>query len=459
MGAGPSRGPPLDERTAATKLQAAARGRHARAPIVLGGKSYFFEQVLGTAFAWERKRGYVIVARATTGERVAIKQLMPNSYAQATLSIEAEVRVSRGLHAFAAAHGHPGNVHFPAFIAHDHYNAAAELVKDAEPLQRWLRAPRSLGDGAAEQDHAVCWVVVRKVATLLHALREVRFRHRDLHDGNVLIRINRRPVRTCDDVDVWLIDFGKAMVLMSADGQLSPSGALVSPSDAGGVSTVWNPSADTLRLCWSLQRSLLIAYGFTKADGWRDRGAAGGRLMFSLPTLASTEINDMFKAALPFAAHVGGWLDFVKSSAPAASAKGGGGGGDGHIMEARRYDTLIDFLCAGVEVKASVLTPYYHQQLPTGWYAKLLPEQLAAECPLPFPSEAATATTGGGAGLGAGLGAGSLVGSFKRSPSVVAEAPARMAATARGLVSGFFTRKSPAPMLATAAPAVQGKVA
>ena len=158
----------LDDRAAVVKLQAVARGQHVRKPVYLGGREYHFEQMLGRSvcvgdichnshyhgshlltldshsmqYAWEHKRGYVILARGPDGERVAIKQVIPQSYAGATLSIEAEVRLSNALHKFVATHGHPGGVRLPRFIAHDQYNAAAELVQDAVPLQRYLRARR-----------------------------------------------------------------------------------------------------------------------------------------------------------------------------------------------------------------------------------------------------------------------------------------------------------------------------
>jgi len=209
-----------------------------RKPVYLGGREYHFEQMLGRSYAWEHKRGYVILARGPDGERVAIKQVIPQSYAGATLSIEAEVRLSNALHKFVATHGHPGGVRLPRFIAHDQYNAAAELVQDAVPLQRYLRKPRTLGGGIAKEDNAVCWAVVYKVAILLQSMQHVRFRHRDLHDGNVLIRLKTQPVTSCDDVDVWLVDFGKAMALVNEDGELDSDGNLMSSLDGGSVSTV-----------------------------------------------------------------------------------------------------------------------------------------------------------------------------------------------------------------------------
>ena len=129
--------------------------------------------------------------------------------------------------------------------------------------RRWTGKPRTLGGGIAKEDNAVCWAVVYKVAILLQSMQHVRFRHRDLHDGNVLIRLKTQPVTSCDDVDVWLVDFGKAMALVNEDGELDSDGNLMSSLDGGSVSTVWNPTADTLRLCCTAIRPRTSASPFS----------------------------------------------------------------------------------------------------------------------------------------------------------------------------------------------------
>jgi len=181
-----------------------------------------------------------------------------------------------------------------------------------------------------------------------------------------------------------------------------------------------------------LQRSLLIAYGFTKADGWRDGGAAGGALTFSLPTLASSELNDQFKAVLPLAQHVEGWLQHIKHGAGAFSGE--------HMV--RRYDTLIDFLCAGVEVKAQVLSPYYQQADPQSWFGKLLPEQLAADCPLALP---AAALAVGSARLSEGLSlekSAAATEVLASTPEKYAPRSSKVAGNGLRLLSALFSRKS-----------------
>ena len=51
----------------------------------------------------------------------------------------------------------------------------------------------------------------------------MEFSHRDLNDGNVMMRVLREPVEGPDDVDVWLFDFGKSMALI--DGERVSAGA------------------------------------------------------------------------------------------------------------------------------------------------------------------------------------------------------------------------------------------
>jgi hypothetical protein len=355
----------IDETGAAIRIQAASRGRHARTPIVVDGVQYFFERMLGRSYAWEKKRGYVIVAHDSTGKKVAIKQLLPPvsallgnvppAAADFALSLGIERLLSTAVRDYLEEEqGAAQAVHIPAFIACDQQNAVIELVERAVTLQQWLRKPRTIGSEAdAAQDHAVCWAVVCKVSMLLYSLRPFRFRHRDLHDGNVMIRILRQPVSSCEDVECWLLDLGKSMARVNEHlGKLDPQGKLVSPIHED-ISTVWNPTGDTLRLVWSIQRSLLIAYGFTKADGWMDGGAGGGALRFSLPTLASSELSDMFLHALPMAQQIKAWLEH--------------------------------------------LGPYYKQGRSEDWCTSLLPEQLVHACPLPLKRPAVAAPVVDGA--------------------------------------------------------------
>ena len=46
--------------------------------------------------------------------------------------------------------------------------------------------------------------------------KSINFSHRDLNDGNVMIKVNGP-----DDVDVWLIDFGKSMATVDKKEQVS----------------------------------------------------------------------------------------------------------------------------------------------------------------------------------------------------------------------------------------------
>ena len=227
-----------EERSATEAAPAASAARHRRLsgrPIIVNGSQYHFISMLGPSYVWARKRGHVVLARTwPSNKRVVIKQKIPDSYVSLELSFKAEALICEALRRFLVAHHNPGDVHMPAFIAHDDANgyAVMEYVDDAKSLQEWLRTPRTLGDAATQAaDHAVCWAVVAKVAALLHATRNVRFRHRDLHDGNIMIKLLNEAPTTCAHVRVSLLDCGKSMVLMGSDLELDPAGKLVSPID------------------------------------------------------------------------------------------------------------------------------------------------------------------------------------------------------------------------------------
>ena len=387
-GATLSPSPPISPGAAAVRLQAAARGRRQRHPISVGGSEYYYEGMLGPSYAWGRKRGYVIKARnSASGYHVAIKVLRNTEYARQALALEEEVRLCEAVREAYEAVGCPGGCEMPAIIAHDPRTVVMELVGDgAVTLQSWLRRSRQLDFSEAEAgvalspqaelDARVCWIAVKKVALLLHAVRPIQFSHRDLHDGNLMIRL-REPVRCLADVDVYVLDFGKAMA------RIGEGNGMVVAHDYNN--NVFNPTADTLRLCWSLQRSLLIAHGFTKTDGWRGQGAAGGALMYALPTLAVDEgVLDMFRRMLPFADRVEGWLHHVRtllleeSSAQKSATR--------FTTRGSQWNTLIDFCCAGMEAQNKLLHPYYQMADENAWYTPLLPQSLSARQDTNFTS-------------------------------------------------------------------------
>eukprot|EP00966_Prymnesium_polylepis_P086896 2011274-Prymnesium_polylepis.1 len=48
-------------------------------------------------------------------------------------------------------------------------------------------------------------------------MSKFKFAHRDLQDNNTMIKIVREPVTKCEDVEVYLVDFGKATCLIGED--------------------------------------------------------------------------------------------------------------------------------------------------------------------------------------------------------------------------------------------------
>eukprot|EP00966_Prymnesium_polylepis_P008057 185495-Prymnesium_polylepis.1 len=157
-----------------------------------------------------------------------------------------EVRLNKALfEAVARLPPDAGSCRVPRVLAHHERYAALEFV-DGQDFQSWLRVPRAHTaknwKAVAEQVRAVSWVVLRKVCVLLQATRKMGFNHRDCQDNNVMLKVRRRPVRTCEDVDVWLIDFGKSMANVDGEGLF----AFTQEKDS-----VYNPTTDVLRFVYS----------------------------------------------------------------------------------------------------------------------------------------------------------------------------------------------------------------
>ena len=83
--------------------------------------------------------------------------------------------------------------------------------------------------------------------------KSINFSHRDLNDGNVMIKVNGP-----DDVDVWLIDFGKSMATVDKKEQVSAG--MWSPPQNNERIFDYNPTTDTVRLITNITQSLIRSY-------------------------------------------------------------------------------------------------------------------------------------------------------------------------------------------------------
>ena len=174
----------------------------------------------------------------------------------------------------AATAGGATSALVPKILGYDGTNAAFEFV-DATSLEAYLRKTdrSSMDPTVLETTYKVLCVVLIKVLTLSNSLADAQFSHRDLNDGNIMLKVKSETVSSLDDVDVWLFDFGKSMA--TVDGQ-QLSGGMWNPAkkpipthddpayDECRVST-YNPTTDTARLLTNITQSLIQSYTQKKA--------------------------------------------------------------------------------------------------------------------------------------------------------------------------------------------------
>ena len=149
-----------------------------------------------------------------------------------------------------------GGAMVPKMLGSDGTNAAIAFV-EAESFEAYLRTKRSIADTAEmAKVSKVCAIVLKKVLTLEASLKDDQFSHRDLNNGNIMIKIKNEDVSGPDDVDVWLFDFGKSMAMV--DGKMVSGGMwdmdkkpFPAVDDASYDScriSVFNTTTDTVRV-------------------------------------------------------------------------------------------------------------------------------------------------------------------------------------------------------------------
>ena len=118
----------------------------------------------------------------------------------------------------------------------------------------------------------------------------MEFSHRDLNDGNVMMRVLREPVEGPDDVDVWLFDFGKSMALI--DGERVSAG-MWDPKTTTRIHS-FNPTTDIVRLLTNITQSLIRSYtgekGVAPVEGTRE----------------------FLEQHMPFGAQTQRWLEYLR---------------------------------------------------------------------------------------------------------------------------------------------------
>ena len=217
----------------------------------------------------------------------------------------------------------------PMMLGSDATNAAIEFI-EAMSLEAFLReSDRSKIDDAdaaaavALQVKKVLAVVIKKVFTLYGRAKEAQFSHRDLNDGNIMLRlnVNVEDVKCLDDVDVWLFDFGKSMARI--DGSMVSGGMWnpihmpkndAPPFDPPGIPkhddpsydgcriSEYNETTDTVRLLTNITQSLIRSYEPLVDD-------KGKKVNKKSPT-GATRI--FLEKNMPFGSQMATWLAHTK---------------------------------------------------------------------------------------------------------------------------------------------------
>ena len=116
--------------------------------------------------------------------------------------------------------------------------------------------------------------------------KSINFSHRDLNDGNVMIKVNGP-----DDVNVWLIDFGKSMATVDKKEQVS-AGMWLPPQNNERIFD-YNPTTDTVRLITNITQSLIRSYA--------EKGVA-----------PEGDVRAFLEANMPCGEHMTKWLAHLK---------------------------------------------------------------------------------------------------------------------------------------------------
>lgn len=171
-------------------------------------------------------------------EEVAIKELKEDKQGaeEQRLQMELECRVHRFVYQLsqplsiarcgqAAIQFHARHcAKVPRLLGYEEGTAVIDFVEgvtlEAHLRRDYKNVQRSLDTIEVASLRRLCDLVLQKVCNLLLLGRRAGFSHRDLNDGNVMLGFKRgvdEPVASLDDVDVWLIDFGKSMATIDGE--------------------------------------------------------------------------------------------------------------------------------------------------------------------------------------------------------------------------------------------------
>ena len=252
------------------------------------------------------------------GDPTPFEKLMPprNSAEQQAENV-IECKIHKCMQSIAAGAG-ADCAKVPRMLGSDATNSAIEFI-EAMSLEAFLRkSDRSKIDdadaavAAARQVTTVLAVVIKKVFTLYGRAKGVHFSHRDLNDGNIMLRLNTslEDVRGLEDVDVWLFDFGKSMARlggrMVSGGMWNPACMPIprhdDPSYDGCRISAYNETTDTVRLLSNITQSLIRSYEPLLDD-------AGKKVSKKSPTGAT---RTFLEANMPFRSQMATWLAHTK---------------------------------------------------------------------------------------------------------------------------------------------------
>ena len=274
-----------------------------------------------------------------------------------------------------ATAGDAGCALVPKILGFDGTNAAFEFV-DAMSLEDYLRkTDRSAMDPQVlETTYKVLCVVVVKVLTLMTAFADAQFSHRDLNDGNIMLRVKSDAVGGLDDVDVWLFDFGKSMAMVDGkmvsggmwDMEKKPFPAVDDASYDSCRISVFNTTTDTVRVVSCIIQDLIRSY---KEEG------------VGKDTAPSGETRAFLEANVPFGATLAAWLAHTKAK---LGDEEFGKKWKKFLDEGKRatkgQSGNQDFLDFATQPAFPIMIAYYTFKDEADWCKEMLPESIIEAC-------------------------------------------------------------------------------
>lgn len=288
-------------------------GKNDKGEYLMLGKGVWADVFKGTG-----PDGQVVALKMLRGlkDRQTTGKMPPRNAAEQQAENVIECKIHKYMHSLAAGAG-ADCAKVPTMLGSDATSAAIEFV-EAISLEDYLRkTDRSKIEDAdaaaaeARKVQRVLAIVLKKVLTLYGLAEAAQFLHRDLNDGNIMLRVNSDDVSGVDDVDVWLFDFGKSMAMvdggMVSGGMWDPSKIPIPAHDDPAYDacriSAYNATTDTVRLLCCINQSLIRSYETTVDD-------KGKKVSKKSPTGAT---RAFLEEHMPFRVQMATWLAHTKA--------------------------------------------------------------------------------------------------------------------------------------------------